>query len=181
MDAASVNAHPIHDSLVRSDATELSLWTGSFRHAKLKSLLSRNHQPCTLYQSTPPACPTHPPECPRARVRSKDVISKLVLRPRTRSFELGRQCRCETVWDCCERTGKFRPLIENGAVLSSKGSTIIDSVQNIPFLTGVYADTRDIYDPCPPTVLRRASSSTTASTAPAPYGRSFAGTGMIHL
>ena len=54
------------------------------------------------------------------------------------------------IWDCCERTGKFRPLIENGAVLSSKGSTIIDSVQNIPFLTGVYDDTRDIYDPCPP-------------------------------
>ena len=21
------------------------------------------------------------------------------------------------IWDCCERTGKFRPLIENGAVL----------------------------------------------------------------
>ena len=27
------------------------------------------------------------------------------------------------IWDCCERTGKFRPLIENGAVLERAAAT----------------------------------------------------------
>ena len=52
------------------------------------------------------------------------------------------------------RTGNFIALIEHGAVPLSNGNLAVDSVQAVPFVTGLYNDPRDINNPCPDTEAR---------------------------
>ena len=65
---------------------------------------------------------------------------------------LGALYECEQFY---RRTGLFRSLIEDG-VVSTEKNTIIDSVQNVKFVTGQVPDARKFgfMAPCPDTARR---------------------------
>ena len=57
---------------------------------------------------------------------------------------------------CCERTGAFMDLLEDGAVMLSNGKLAIDNTDNIAFISGAHAGAK-VYsfdDPCPSTAVR---------------------------
>ena len=64
------------------------------------------------------------------------------------------------------RTGRYKALIENGAVLLSGGALAVDSVQAVQFVTGVQRDPvkYSLENPCPATVQRIMKYETGAGT-----------------
>ena len=52
-----------------------------------------------------------------------------------------------------KRTGLFQPLFNSRAVLLSNGKTAVESLQSIPFVSGMLSTgvTHGFDDPCPPT------------------------------
>ena len=74
------------------------------------------------------------------------------------------------------RTGHFQPLLENRAVCTSAGKTVVDSVSAVPFVENSVAGAKvyDLFDPCPSTAARITAYNVAATAASTPTHKAWA-------